>query len=408
MARITPKTIFHVASISKQFTAFAIYLLEREGKISFEDDIRKYLPEIPDFGEPISIKHLFYHTSGLRDQWALLTLAGWRMDDVITTEHILKLVDRQKELNFPTGSEFSYNNTGFTLLAEIVERITGQGFADFAKENIFGPLGMNNTQFYDDYQKLVKNRAYSYVLDNGIWKKRKLNYSTVGATSLFTTVEDLAKWAQNFKNPVIGDAELLKKFNLPTELNDSKPLLLRVDQGDSIYHAKGQFYRKYRGLKLYEHSGSDGGFKSYFGRYPDQNVAIMALSNDQSFDTSKLGLEIAEIVLGSQMTKKNLKIEKNNPDGIVKTFESNLSDFEGEYYSDELTTSYTINEIEGRLVLSHRKFSDAILNGEEEDSFSGNTIVPITLRFLRNDSGTVSALLMSSGGAMNVRFDKRG
>ncbi len=404
---ITPKTIFHVASISKQFTAYAIHLLEREGKISFEDDIRKYLPEVPDFGKPIAIKHLFYHTSGLRDQWALLTLAGWRMDDVITTEHILKLVGRQKELNFPTGTQFTYNNTGFTLLAEIVERISGQSFADFTKENIFDPLGMNATQFYDDYQKTVKNRAYSYALDNGIWKKRKLNYSTVGATSLFTTVEDLAKWTQNFKNPVIGDADLLKKFNLPTELNDGKPLLLGVDQGDSIYHAKGQFFRTYRGLKLYEHSGGDAGFRSYLGRYPDQNVAIIALSNDENFETSKLGFEIAGLVLGSQMTEIFLKPDKDNANEIVKSFESSLLDFEGEYYSDELTTSYTLKEKEGRLVLSHRKLSDALLSRDEEDTFSGNTVVPFTIKFLRNESDTVSAFLMSSGGANNVRFERR-
>jgi len=137
---ITPKTVFHVASVSKQFTAFSIYLLESQSEISFDDDIRKYIPEIPDFGKTIKIKHLLYHTSGLRDQWGILALAGWRMDDVITTEQILNLVSQQKDLNFETGSDFSYSNTGYTLLAEIVKRVSGQSFSEFTQKNIFKPV----------------------------------------------------------------------------------------------------------------------------------------------------------------------------------------------------------------------------------------------------------------------------
>lgn len=225
---VTPKTIFHVASVSKQFTAFSIYLLENQGKISFEDDIRKFIPEVPSLGKPITIKHLLYHTSGLKDQWALLTLAGWRMDDVITTEQIIKLVSQQKELNFPTGTQFAYSNTGYTLLAEIVKRVSGQTFSEFTEKNIFQPLGMNNTQFYEDHGKLVKNRAYSYGQENGVFKKRTLSYSNVGATSLFTTVEDLARWAMNFEKPIVGGYELIKNFNDLAKLDDGEPVILAV------------------------------------------------------------------------------------------------------------------------------------------------------------------------------------
>lgn len=158
----SPSTIFHIASISKQFTVFSILLLEKEGKLSFDDDIHKYIPEVPNFGKTITLRHLASHTSGMRDQWGLLAMAGWRQDDVITKAHILKLVSQQKELNFNPGEAYMYCNTGFTLLAEVVARISGKTFAAFTEENIFKPLNMLNTLFYDDHEKIVKNRAYSY------------------------------------------------------------------------------------------------------------------------------------------------------------------------------------------------------------------------------------------------------
>ncbi|MCB0837049.1 MAG: serine hydrolase, partial [Bacteroidetes bacterium] len=150
-----PATVFHIASVSKQFTTFAILLLEKDGKLSLDDDIRKYLPEIPDFGTKITLRHLAHHTSGLRDQWNLLALAGWRLDDVITLDHVMALMSRQKDLNFEPGEEYLYCNSGFTLLAEIVSRVSGKSFAEFTRERIFTPLKMNNTLFYVDHEEIV-------------------------------------------------------------------------------------------------------------------------------------------------------------------------------------------------------------------------------------------------------------
>ncbi|MCW4036925.1 MAG: beta-lactamase family protein, partial [Candidatus Bathyarchaeota archaeon] len=158
---ITPTTIFHVASVSKQFTAFAVALLAQEGKLSLDDDVRRYVPDLPDFGETITIRHLIHHISGLRDQWELLIAAGWRMEDVIKTEDVLELVREQKELNFKPGSEYLYCNTGYTLMALIVERVSGKPFRDFCAERIFQPLAMENTHFHDDHKMIVENRAYS-------------------------------------------------------------------------------------------------------------------------------------------------------------------------------------------------------------------------------------------------------
>ncbi len=189
---ITPATVFHVASVSKQFTSFSIVLLAEEGKLALDDDVHKYLPDdVPDFGPTITLRHLMSHTSGIRDQWALLAMAGWRLDDVITREHILKLMRRQQDLNFEPGAEYLYSNMGYTLLAEVVAKVSGQSFREFTAERIFKPLGMTHTHFHDDHEEIVPNRAYSYAPDGDGFHKSVLSYANVGATSLFTTAEDL-------------------------------------------------------------------------------------------------------------------------------------------------------------------------------------------------------------------------
>ena len=178
--------------------------------------------KVPDFGKKITLRNLANHTSGLRDQWNLLAMAGWRLDDVITKEHILKLVSKQKELNFNPGDEFLYCNTGYTLLAEVVARVSGKSFAEYTDEHIFKPLHMSNTLFYDDHEKIVQNRAYSYKSAGTGYKKSVLNYANVGATSLFTTVEDLSLWAMNFENPVVGDQSLIDKMKQQAISNDGQ------------------------------------------------------------------------------------------------------------------------------------------------------------------------------------------
>ncbi len=406
---ITPNTVFHVASVSKQFTAFSIYLLEKQGKISLEDDVRKYIPEVPDFGKPIKIKHLIAHTSGLRDQWAWLTLGGWRMDDVITTEHILKLVSKQKELNFEPGSQFSYSNTGFSLAAEIVARVSGKTFAQFTKENIFEPLKMTNTQFYDDAEKIVKNRAYSYELDNGIYEKRNLNYSNVGPTSLMTTAEDLSKWTLNFEKPVVGDAELIAKFNQPSLLNNGQPAVLNIIDGETSYHAKGQFFRNYRGVDLYNHTGHDAGFRAYLVRFPDKRLTIILLSNDEHIEIFKTGLTIAELYLKNDLKEKMVVAATNattEKDKSIEKPKNNLKDFEGEYYNEELTTSYFVKAKDGKLIFSHRKLSDIKLTEIGKDKFSGTISFQVEVEFVRDGNKLVTGFKVSNFGAKNVKFNK--
>src|SRR5687768_13003665 len=159
---ITPETVFHVASVSKQFTAMALVLLEQDGKLTLEDDIRKHLPELPEYGTKITARQLLQHTAGIRDQWQTLAMAGWRLDDVITQSQILQMMYRQKELNFTPGTEHVYSNGGYTLAAEIVRRVSGKTLRSFCDDRIFKPLGMTRTHFHDDLKMIVKNRAVSY------------------------------------------------------------------------------------------------------------------------------------------------------------------------------------------------------------------------------------------------------
>jgi len=289
---ITPSTVFHVASVSKQFTAMAITMLEAAGKLSADDNIRKYLPEMADFGAPITIRHLLNHTSGLRDQWNLLILSGWRMDDVITQAQILDRLRRQKELNFAPGSRYLYSNSGFTLLAEIVSRVSGKPFTDWTRETIFQPLGMTSTHFHLDHTEIVRDRAYSYDGDpeHG-FHALPLNYANVGATSLFTTVEDMANWLRNFEDKRVGGPAVLDKMETKGVLND----------GTEIGYARGLEIGAYKGLKTIGHSGGDAGFRSQVIYFPGERFGVAVFSNLAAFDPGTMALRIADIYLAPQI-----------------------------------------------------------------------------------------------------------
>ncbi|HVU11913.1 MAG TPA: serine hydrolase domain-containing protein [Phototrophicaceae bacterium] len=290
---ITPATIFHVASVSKQFAAAAILLLQRDGLLSVSDDVRKTIPELHDFGTPITIDHLIHHISGLRDQWELLIAAGWRMEDVITTDDILSLIFAQRELNFAPGAEYRYCNTGYTLMGLIVERVSGKTLRQFCAERIFAPLGMTSTHFHDDYQEIVPNRAYSYSeKDGGGFKHSHLLYGTVGATSLFTTVADLLRWEANFFNPRVGDAAFIEQMTRRPLLNDGQP----------IPYAAGLVVRDYRGVRSVEHSGGDAGYRTFLIHYPDHKLAITVLSNLASVKPGVLAQKIADIYLADHLS----------------------------------------------------------------------------------------------------------
>lgn len=318
-APIKPATTFHIASESKQFVAFCILLLEKEGKLSINDDIRKHLDFVPDFGHTITIRQLINHTSGLRDQWQLLANAGWQLDDVITRDHVIKLVSKQKTLNFPPGSEFMYCNTGYTLLAEIVQKISGQSLREFAKKSIFEPLGMNSTHFHDNYQEIVPQRAYSYApRPFGGYEHAVLSYSIVGATSLHTSVLDELKWLHNFEQSIEAHAGVTEKMLLPGELND----------GRKLNYAFGVVLDKFKGWDLIGHGGADAGFRSFACRIPEKKLSIAVFSNLASANPASLARQIAGVLIPE---------EKPLPkrEGYTNIADSNfLKRLQGNYYSE--------------------------------------------------------------------------
>jgi len=263
-------------------------------------------------------------------------LAGWRLDDVITKEHVLKLVSKQKDLNFAPGDKYLYCNTGFTLLAEVVSRVSGKSFAEFTKANIFSPLQMDHTLFYDDHEKIVKNRTYSYYYGGTGFKKSVLNYANVGATSLFTTVEDLSLWAENFSELKVGNSEIIRTMITPAVLND----------GEEFGGALGQFVSKYKGLNEISHGGADAGYRSYLGRFPDQQFSVMVFSNSAEFNADRMAHQIVDIYLNEQLkpeVKKEVKKPESTDEEIVVD-RNTLGSYLGEYeFQSGIVVSVTEN-----------------------------------------------------------------
>jgi len=293
---LSSKSVFRIGSTSKQFTAMCMILLEEKGKISLDDNIRKYLPEIREYESPITIRHLLHHTSGLRDYLELMYLAGMRDDDFLTDGEVLDLIARQKELNFKPGDEYLYSNSGYFLLSVIVKRASGQSLRKFAEENIFKPLGMKVTHFHDDHTMFVKNRAagYSPQKKDGF----RINMTTldvVGDGGIFTTVEDLCVWDQNFYHNKLGKGgqDLIKKMLTPATLNN----------GERLDYACGLVVSEYRGLKMVSHGGAFVGFRAEMIRFPEQKFSVICLANLSSIAPTKLALQVADIYLSGQFKK---------------------------------------------------------------------------------------------------------
>ena len=372
---ITPKTIFHVASVSKQFVAMAVAMLASEDKLSLDDDVRQHIPELPDFGDTITIRHLLHHISGLRDQWELLTLAGWRMDDVITTDDIQELVQRQQELNFKPGEEFLYCNTGYTLLGIIVERVSGKSLRDFCEGNIFQPLGMRSTHFHDDHEMIVENRAYPYApKDENSFRKMVLSYATVGATSLFTTVEDLVLWERNFYDGTIGGKDVVKQMHTQGVLND----------GEQIEDALGLVITDYRGLKVVQHSGADAGYRSHLMRFPEQYFSVAILGNLSTMNPSKLAKRVADIYLAEAFADDR---EVEDEAVLIGLSAEQLARRAGVYYSVATATTRRLEMRDDKLVVALGPESELV--SLSENNFQVAALPQMKLRFELAADGTL-------------------
>jgi CubicO group peptidase (beta-lactamase class C family) len=285
--------VFESGSVAKQFTAAAITLLAQDGKLSIDDPVRKYVPELPDFGTPILIRHFLNHTSGLRSQWPMLSLAGRPPGSAVhTVPEILELVSHYKDVNFKPGDEYLYNNTGFTLLGVIVERVSGKSLNQFSQERLFGPLGMTRTQWREDFTAIVQNRATAYGLVPGGGFRTYMPFTNViGNGGLLTTVGDLLTWNDNLDRPRVGGQDLANRLQTRGRLND----------GFENEYAQGLTVTQYRGTREVSHGGSTAGYQTFLARFPEHGLSVAVLCNTTGTNPSRDAHAIADVMLAGKL-----------------------------------------------------------------------------------------------------------
>ncbi|HUF50975.1 MAG TPA: serine hydrolase domain-containing protein, partial [Longimicrobiales bacterium] len=396
---VSPATVFHVASVSKQFTAFAITLLAQQGRLALDDDVRKHLEELSRFPHHVTLRQLIHHTSGVRDQWELAQMAGWRMDDVITRDQIMRLMQRQRDVNFAPGSEHLYSNMGYSLLAEVVERVSGRPFGEFLEANVFQPLGMTSTHVHNDHQRIVRNRAYSYAAAGSSgWRNAVLSYANQGATSLFTTAGDLARWLNNFETAQVGGAAAIAQMRQRGILTN----------GDTLPYAFAIVRGAHRGRETWGHSGSDAGFRSYVVHFPQARLGVVVLSNAASANPSRLALQIADVYLGetAQVAAPNAQprpqpTSATQPDPAAgwQPTPHELRAFAGDYYSPELGVVYTFEQRDSTLWLVHRQGATRAQPLERDVFRAGRTA-----RFERSEQGVITGFRLTGGRVRDLRF----
>ena len=286
------QTVFDVGSTSKQFTAASVLLLAQDGKLSLDDSVRKYIPELPGYFDEVTLDHLLNHTGGVRDYIMLLMLGGAKFEDYTTESDALRAISRQRMLDFKPGGEHNYSNSGYFLLSLVVKKASGKSLRDFAQERIFSPLGMQRTQILADHTQVVPHRAASYEPGpDGSWKVSTSAWEQTGDGQVQTTVMDLARWDANFYEPKVGGSALIEKLQQVGTLNDGKP----------ITYARGLMVEDYRGLRAVSHGGAWAGFRSELLRFPEAGIASAALCNAGSSQPWSLLRAVADIVLEARL-----------------------------------------------------------------------------------------------------------
>ena len=391
------ETIFEAGSVSKQFTAAAVLLLAREGKLSLDDPVRKHIPELPDYGVPLTIRHMLTHTSGLRDWGEVAGIAGWpRGRRVHTHAHVLDIVSRQKALNFTPGTDWSYSNTGYNLAAIIVSRVSGQAFAEFSRERIFRPLGMTHTSWRDDYTRIVKGRSIAYELTPGGYHEDMPFENVHGNGGLLTTVGDLLRWNENFVTPTVGDAAFIKEEQTPGRFND----------GRAHDYAFGLYVRPWRGVPEVSHSGSTAGYRAFLTRYPDQHLSVAVLCNAGDANATQFAHAVAEAYLGSVLAPQ---ATPSGPGGRgasqPATFQADAADlaaYPGRYSSDEAETVLTVAKEGPDLVIKRRPDTTLRMRAVGRDVFMVPTLGTVTFR--RDQGRQVTGLSVKLDRVWDMQF----
>jgi CubicO group peptidase (beta-lactamase class C family) len=396
----TPTTAFYIASLSKQFTALSLLLLEQDKKLSLSDDIRRWVPEVPSLGR-ITLRQLLDHTSGLRDYFGLLSLSGWRPNELLTEREFLDLVSRQRALNFAPGTEFLYSNTGYALLSIVVRRASGESLREFAARRIFTPLGMRNTQFRDDHTQAIRDEAIGFVPQDVGYAVSIPQLDVVGDGGVFSTVEDLARWDANFETGKVGGREGVARLQQTATLSD----------GRSTGYALGLSVGNFAGSRIVSHSGAYGGYRSTYLRFPDEHLSVITLCNVSTM-SSQLAEQVASIYLGARIGDGVDPFPSSLPRFLPAPSDplKELQDpdeqvwLEGKYFSAELGMEVIVRSENSRLIVRRAGAADMSFTRVSRDVFSSAD--QVTLSVERDAFGTVSAFLLSTGRVRNLRFAK--
>jgi CubicO group peptidase (beta-lactamase class C family) len=385
---MTPDKIFDIGSVSKQFTATSIAMLARDGKISLDDDVRKYFPELPDYGHPITVRHLIHHTSGLRDYNGLLELAGFRPEsDCPNVDEALQLVFRQQRLNYPTGEEYSYTNTGYFLLGQIVEKVSGKTLNQFAQEHIFRPLGMTHTLYQDDHRQIIKNRATGYEQAEKGYRLNMSNWDETGDGNVYTSVEDLYLWDQAFYDNRLG-ADLMEMLHTVGVLNNGKKL----------DYAFGLVIRDYKGLKNVGHGGSWAGFRAAISRFPEQKFSVICLANLGGINPSELCEKVTDIYL-ADLIKEPAKAEMEKPKPYPlsqKELEEKAGNYRDERFGQWVVLSVDKDKLKASGFRGSREF---VFTPTSPTTFAAlEAPFPLTIEFMPVEAGRPAAIALKGRG----------
>ena len=387
---ITPATIFDIASVSKQFTGMAISTLIQEGKITLDDDIHKYLPEVPQFGKRITIRHLIHHISGIRDWPQTLNVAGWRWDEVFSFADIMRMVKYQKELDFEPGTRFSYSNTGYNLLASLVEKLSGLSFREWTDLHIFKPLEMNSSHFLDDYTKIIKNLAYSYSSRDAGFGKIPGALTAYGSSSLFTSVDDLCKWVIHFQIAIAAKDSVYLRM-----LDDGV-----LTSGEKVHYGYGLGLGEDRGLTTISHTGGWAGYRTIIMNYPEEKLSFIILSNAGDFDPQMYSSAMATLFL-----KNKFKAEvtvKENIQGFpsVKVNPAILRKYTGTY---QLGPGWAVTiTLENDRLMTQANGEDKFPTDAKSDSTFWVEAYGSSMTFVKDSSGKVNLLKYRSIQAKKI------
>jgi CubicO group peptidase (beta-lactamase class C family) len=353
---LSPQSVFYMGSVAKQFTAASIVLAAEQDFLSLDDDVRKYIPELPDYGQPVTLRQMLHHTSGLPDALSMFGISGRSLEDLHTTGEAMNLIAHQKALNFNPGEQYLYSNTNYFLLGQVLNRATKKPLPEFAAENIFKPLGMTHTLFYDDHTLVVPGRvaAYSPGKDGHFLVNWATTYDFIGAGGLMTNVNDLLLWDRNFYNNRLGRGTLLKEMQTRAVLNNGK---------ESNY-ALGLMMTAYRGLPVVEHGGANFGYRADILRFPRQRFTVMTLCNISTADPNALTRKVADIYLEKELLP---------PPVLGAPSDLNPTLFAGKYFDSQThyMASFTIQQ--GQLLLEGHVLQ-AIAPNEFEDPILGGTV----------------------------------